>query len=188
MNVVRRVLIGSSLAILLVGISNADAEPVHPILPVPYTEFKEILPISIVSNHILEPIIESRHGTLHDPSTKPKVHLPPNPAHVVSVKPKQHAPKLTGNFTSGVASYYCLRGKSRCTIGHSGGPYAAIRKDLLFLRGKTVKVCRVGGSCTFVTIIDCNCGPNANLIDLYSYAFKKLGPISLGVLKVKVTW
>jgi hypothetical protein len=39
-----------------------------------------------------------------------------------------------------------------------------------------------------VTIIDCNCGPHANLIDLYRDAFSRLADPSRGVLTVTVTW
>lgn len=41
--------------------------------------------------------------------------------------------------------------------------------------------------CIEVTIIDCNCGPNANLIDLYSDAFRQLAPLSRGALSVTVS-
>lgn len=88
---------------------------------------------------------------------------------------------------SGVASWYCRPPTSRCTAGYSGGMYAAIRKDLLFLRGQVVTVC-AGSDCIEVTVIDCNCGPNANLIDLYSDAFQRLAPLSIGVVRVTVSW
>jgi hypothetical protein len=39
-----------------------------------------------------------------------------------------------------------------------------------------------------VTLIDCNCGEHANLIDLYSDAFQRLAPLSRGVVKVTVSW
>jgi rare lipoprotein A (peptidoglycan hydrolase) len=39
-----------------------------------------------------------------------------------------------------------------------------------------------------VTLIDfCQC-PGGRLLDLYSDAFERLGPLSRGVLKVTVTW
>lgn len=63
--------------------------------------------------------------------------------------------------------------------------YAAIRRDLLSLRGKRVQVC-TARKCITVTIIDCNCGPHANLIDLYSDAFRALAPLSAGRIKVTV--
>lgn len=65
------------------------------------------------------------------------------------------------------------------------------------MRGKKVAVCRNRTVCVTVTIIDCNCGPNANLIDLYADAFVAIAPrypkedsrydrLKWGALKVKV--
>jgi hypothetical protein len=39
-----------------------------------------------------------------------------------------------------------------------------------------------------VTIIDCNCGAGANLIDLYSDAFERLAPLSRGRIAVTLAW
>ena len=39
-----------------------------------------------------------------------------------------------------------------------------------------------------VTIIDCNCGPGANLIDLYADAFQRLAPLSRGRIPVTLAW
>lgn len=113
----------------------------------------------------------------------------PNIAPKQQVKVLESKPKTaTSNHSiKGVASWYCRAGVSRCTRGHSGGMYAAIRKDLLYLRGKRVNVCG-NGNCVVVTIIDCNCGSNANLIDLYSDAFRKLAPLNSGVVRVTVKW
>lgn len=87
---------------------------------------------------------------------------------------------------SGTATWFCLEGVSRCTYGVSDGMYAAIRRDLLFLLGRRVRVC--ADRCIEVTIIDCNCGPSANLIDLYSTAFLQLAPLSDGRVRVTVEW
>ena len=100
------------------------------------------------------------------------------------------AASMSGHSITGIASWYCRPGVSRCTRGHPDGLYAAIRRDLLTLRGARVTVCRTDlpSVCVVVTIIDCNCGPNANLIDLYSDAFRELAPLSRGVVKVTVHW
>jgi hypothetical protein len=37
-----------------------------------------------------------------------------------------------------------------------------------------------------VVVIDCNCGKNANLIDLYSDAFRRLAPLSRGRVDVVI--
>ena len=39
-----------------------------------------------------------------------------------------------------------------------------------------------------VTIIDCNCGSGANLIDLYADAFVRLASLSRGRIAVTLTW
>ena len=39
-----------------------------------------------------------------------------------------------------------------------------------------------------MTIIDCNCGPHANLIDLYADAFSRLAPLSRGRIDVMLEW
>lgn len=55
------------------------------------------------------------------------------------------------------------------------------------MRGKTISVC-TKRECIRVTVIDCNCGRNANLIDLYSDAFKRLAPLSQGTVRVTIRW
>lgn len=104
-----------------------------------------------------------------------------------SLKPNLPEPKPTfRTILSGQATWYCKRGVSRCTRGYPSGYYAAIRKDLLALRGKTVLVC--AKKCIRVKIIDCNCGPHANLIDLYWDAFNAISDPSLGRIRVTVKW
>jgi hypothetical protein len=94
----------------------------------------------------------------------------------------------SGSHRTGTASWYCGHG-SRCTNGHSGGLYAAAGPQLRVgnWRGRYVVV-QAGVRRVRVQLIDCNCGPHANLIDLYSDAFQHLAPLSRGVLKVTVTW
>jgi expansin (peptidoglycan-binding protein) len=71
--------------------------------------------------------------------------------------------------------------------------YAAIRgrpNEPLKHRHDMAKVCLLDNPqrCVTVEIVDCNCGANANLIDLYADAFKQLAPLSRGNIKVKLTW
>jgi len=116
----------------------------------------------------------------------------PAPTAKIIIKPKNTpAPKIsTSHKLSGIASWYCRPGVSRCTYTHpTGGYYAAIRKDLLELVGTRVLVCAVGtGKCVTVKIIDCNCGKNANLIDLYWDAFDAISNPSLGRIEVTLKW
>jgi len=135
---------------------------------------------------ILEPKIEF-------PRNKPKINqVVSEPRFEVKSTPKPvvkepvTTKKPTGKSVSGVASWYCKTGTSICTRGYPGGLYAAIRSDLLFLSGKVISVC--SSKCIHVTIIDCNCGPHANLIDLYSDAFKLLAPLGAGRIPVTIHW
>jgi len=120
------------------------------------------------------------------------VSLPANPPRVVSPQGGRTADREAAGSSGirGVASWYCGP-NSRCTRGYPGGLYAAagpaLRRLLADWRGRVVRVTGPSGSIT-VTIIDCNCGPNANLIDLYSDAFRRLAPLSRGLLKVTVSW
>lgn len=135
-------------------------------------------------------------GPTRPPYVRPIVALPPNPVRVVHVGAVGGS---SGHAVTGVASYYCnadpSRGRtSRCTVGHPdvGGDqfFAAIRRDLLDqLRGRRVRVCATGSRrCVEVQVIDCNCGPSANLIDLYADALERLVPVSRGTVSVVVSW
>ena len=127
-----------------------------------------------------------------DPGSVAKVRataLPPatpTASALATHRPTASAASVSG-IASGIASWYCLAGVSRCTRGHPSGMFAAIRRDLLFLRGHDVTVC-AGDRCIVVTVIDCNCGATANLIDLYSDAFRVLRPLSRGIVPVQVSW
>lgn len=162
-----------SFAIVL----SVSATPTSNYRPLPANEFRQVQ----VEEYdiIIEP-----HIPLSVPTDRPQV-APKAKAKVIDKsKPKT---ATSSHVVKGVASWYCLPGRSRCTYTHSGGMYAAIRKDLLHLRGKRINVC-AGKDCIVVTVIDCNCGSNANLIDLYSDAFRKLAPLSQGTVKVTISW
>jgi hypothetical protein len=65
--------------------------------------------------------------------------------------------------------------------------YAAIRRDLLGHRGERARVC-AGSRCVVVRVVDCNCGPGANLIDLYADAYQAIAPLSSGRTPVTLRW
>ena len=105
-------------------------------------------------------------------------------------------PEAAPDAVYGSATWYCNadpgRGPvSRCTRGHPDGGgeqlYAAIRRDLLHLRGDRISVCITGTTqCVRVTVIDCQCG-GSTLVDLYADAFERLGaPLSRGRLNVTI--
>jgi hypothetical protein len=106
----------------------------------------------------------------------------------IAVAGRSRVVRAVGHRLSGIASWFCRPGYSRCTRGFpASGMYAAagpaLRAALGNWRGRLVYV---NGIAT--RIIDCNCGPNANLIDLYSSVFRRLAPLSAGRLAVTITW
>lgn len=158
-----------------------------PIKPVPPTVFRPVVipditsPVRVPVTKVEDPI------STPTPSKAPVKQPKPKPK--VETKVKLKVPALSGRIRKGVASWYCVRGVSRCTRGFPDGRgsyYAAIRKDLLFLRGRRIQVC--SNRCLWVRIIDCNCGRNANLIDLYGDSFKYFYPLSKGRFNVTIRW
>lgn len=175
MNLIRKFLTAGILSLIFVS-QSYSIEPYVP-KPIPAGSFHPV----IIRDPLPEQSLTAR--------PVPKI---PKPDVIVKVKPTPkpviNQPKntTTGNSLRGTASWYCLSGVSRCTVGYPGGYYAAIRRDLLELRGDTVLVC--ASRCVRVKIIDCNCGPDANLIDLYWDAFNAIGNPSLGRMKVTISW
>lgn len=165
----------------LVFVSQSFSKEPYTYTPLPSELFS---PVQIITDPLPEPTLSVR-ATPSQPTPTPivKVIATPKP----TVKPTKPPKVFSAHTTSGIASWYCKSGVSRCTVGHPGGYYAAIRRDLLELRGQRVLVCSSGG-CIKVTIIDCNCGPNANLIDLYWDAFNAIGNPSSGFMKVTLKW
>ena len=98
--------------------------------------------------------------------------------------------RSTGHRASGLATWYCLPGVSRCHNAYPGGLYAAAGPGLRVgdWRGRRVQVCG-SGACVVVRLVDwCACGGGARLIDLYSDAFRRLAPLSSGGVRVTVRW
>jgi hypothetical protein len=102
--------------------------------------------------------------------------LPQDPARALTTRPS------TSLRRSGIASWYC------CTHGYPTGLYGAAGPALRtgHWRGRTVQV-GSGSRMVRVTLVDwCACPDR--LIDLYPAAFSRLGPLSRGLLNVKVSW
>jgi hypothetical protein len=119
-------------------------------------------------------------------SSHPRIVIPPRAPQVSQLVGGTGGSTGRVRGIEGQASWYCGNG-SRCTRGYPGGLYAAIRRDLLGHRGDRARVCS-GHRCVVVTIIDCNCGAGANLIDLYADAFGRLAPLSRGRIPVTLEW
>lgn len=89
----------------------------------------------------------------------------------------------------GAATWYCVPGVSACHRDYSSGLYAAAGAELRVgdWRGRKVAVC-AGDRCVRVTLVDwCACVGD-RVIDLYGDAFRRLAPLSEGVLRVSVRW
>ena len=130
-----------------------------------------------------------------EPRAKPKQPvraesiLKPTPKPIPRPISRTTAPSNPTHRVSGSASWYCKPGVSSCHVGYSGGLYAAAGPALRVgnWRGRTVSVCG-SGNCVNVKLIDsCACG-GGRVIDLYSDAFSRLAPVSVGTLSVRVSW
>lgn len=113
----------------------------------------------------------------------------PKQANPARVQVKTVPLRLTGKRASGAATWYCKSGASVCHYAYAGGMYAAAGPALRVgdWRGRRVQVCG-GAGCVVVTLIDwCACG-GSHIIDLYSDAFRRLGPLSSGAVRVTVRW
>lgn len=96
------------------------------------------------------------------------------------------------NSLKGVASWFCLPGRSACTYGYpasclcaAAGP--ALRAALGPSWRGTRVVVSTGRASVAVRLIDCLCS-GSNVIDLYSGVYSQLGALSSGLLDVEVTW
>ena len=139
-------------------------------------------------------VIVDDRSSLRPVPSRPVVRTPPAPVRVElrgTLRPGDQSgaggvrPALS---IAGTASWYCGNG-SPCTRGYPGGLYAAAGPALRVgdWRGRVVRVCRLS-TCIRVTLIDaCQCY-GARVLDLYSDAFRRLAPLSAGLVKVTVSW
>lgn len=133
-----------------------------------------ITPRPVYAEDIFEPLPSPPQMPLEQ-----VVPVPPDSEPAVTAAP---SPEPLVSYAS--ATWYCLPGVSRCTVGHSGGLYAAISPDLRWLGGR-LRVCS-DDSCVVVFVIDCNCQAVRG-IDLYADAFSVLAPLSVGRMTVTLT-
>ena len=125
-------------------------------------------------------------GRSFEPRANPK--QPARAESVVKATPRPTPPPNPTHNVSGRAAWYCQNG-SGCPAGYSGGLYAAAGAALRVgnWRGRTVSVCG-SGNCVNVKLIDsCWCA-SGRVIDLYSDAFRRLAPTSVGTISVRVSW
>jgi hypothetical protein len=132
-----------------------------------------------------DPSLSQAIGVIIKPTPTPR----PTPRPQIGSTGGGGSPSNTGNAVTGTASWYCLSGVSACHYQYSGGMYAAAGPALRVgaWRGRTVRVCS-GGRCVNVKLIDwCQCY-GSRVIDLYSDAFRQLGSLSSGTIRVTVSW
>ncbi len=175
----------ASLLVLLTATTGGLA--VVPTVPQP-VDPSLFRPITVAAAPTLRPTPTPRPEIIYEPNnapapTRPTVKQP-------EVKPKTEVKSApAGRSATGVPTYYCRAGKSRCTRGHpdvAGNQlYAAAGPSIRIgdWRGRTVNV-TANGKTIQVKLIDwCACGGD-HFIDLYYDAFKLLGFPS----KATVTW
>lgn len=105
--------------------------------------------------------------------------LPPTGAATVPVV------SMPATTLRGIASWYCLPGRSPCTVGFpADGAYAAAGPALRVgaWRGRVVRVNGID-----VRLIDW-CACPERIIDLYAGVFAQLAPLSAGLVTVEVEW
>ena len=173
-------------AVVLVGVlsTNAGAQP--PTVVAPVTGFRPVPTYNAPQG----PVRPSEESTaIPGPYLAPEPSYTPRPTptdplpKAVTPKPKPK-PRLASGSIRGVATWYCLPGRSRCTHGYAAsGNYGAagpeLRAALGHWRGKHVFVNGVE-----VILIDfCACGGD-HVIDVYHSTWVRIPHPN----HAKVTW
>jgi rare lipoprotein A (peptidoglycan hydrolase) len=142
------------------------------------------------------PVVEAAPWTPSPSEADPSLTLPspvqaPSPRSETEPTPRPSKRPPAPHRVSGQATWYCVKGVSRCPRTHNSGLYAAAGPALRVgdWRGRRVQVCRDGSEqCVLVTLVDwCACG-GGRVIDLFGDAFQGLGPLSRGTFPVTVRW
>jgi hypothetical protein len=130
--------------------------------------------------------------TVRQPHPLPSGHRAKRPSEAPQPSIRPSTGRSSGSHrTSGIASWYCRPGISRCTAGYPADCLCAAAGPALRVgdwRGRLVTVRASNGRTVPVRLVDCNCGSHANLIDLYAGAFERLAPLSRGRIAVTVSW
>jgi hypothetical protein len=111
------------------------------------------------------------------------------PANEAAAGPLQPTASMGGTI-AGLATWYCLPGRSACTRNHpASGMYAAAGPALRVgdWRDRWVTVTSGGRSVTVQLVDWCACS-GVRVIDLYASAMSQLAPLSRGVVAVEVSW
>jgi len=181
----------AAIVLLLAGSTTVSREPSAHSKPYNFTTVHIADAPKLNSPVIDEPQVY-REPSSTPPSKREKVSVPSVKPRAEKKPPANPATKLDragiGNDRAvfGKASYYC------CTNGYSSGEKVGAACSKLrdamgpSWRGQTVTVSR-GDQQVTVKLVDW-CGSKDKLIDLHPGAFKELGPLERGVLRVTVRW
>ena len=188
------------LAAFLGTATNTMAEPPFRAVPVPADAFTTIdpTPVRLDQPQVGDaaPVAPTPEGIADYASELPfasadaadRLAQPDAATRDAKVKAESKRPRIS-HRVRGQATWYCKTGVSSCHYANSGGMYAAAGAEIRKgdWRGRQVQVCQ-GGRCIWVTLIDwCAC-EGSRIIDLYSDAYRKLDPLSGGVITVTVGW
>lgn len=116
-----------------------------------------------------------------------------------SARPGLMSDSHVSHRLAGIASWYCLPGRSACTVGYSANDcrtpvwhcYAAAGPALRAVLGNWQDreiLVSFGDESVLVRIVDiCTC-PGGRLIDLYASTFGHLASLSTGTIELAVLW
>jgi len=120
--------------------------------------------------------------TRHDGPSSPNPARSAPPARKTTIGPSRRPAAVSGAVRRGEASWYC------CTRGYSSGALVAAAGPALRVgrwRGRYVTVC--ASRCVRARLVDW-CGCPHRVIDLHPGVFRRLAPMSRGVVQVRVSW
>jgi len=169
----RVIVVGLILGIALVLIVSSSSASKSPLViaPVNAYSFHDIYYEDLVKPTRTADTALSASLAIPTASPSPTVKLTAKP----TAKPKVVKPKLSSDQVSGVATWYCLPGTSRCTRGFSaGGAYGAAGPELRSALGPNWRGTTVYVNGIPVKLIDfCACGGN-HVVDVYHSTWLKI--------------
>jgi len=180
-----------SLVVMATGVTGQEPTPIIPISSTAFREVEAATPTPLPSpTPTLAPTPTPTPQSTPTPTPTVAPKPTPRPTPRPTKKPALPRASSTGHSASGVPTYYCRAGVSRCTRGYPDRAgvadyYAAAGPSLRVgnWRGRVVTVWANGRHLRVKLVDFCACG-GSHFIDLYWDAFKALGQPS----HAKVTW
>jgi hypothetical protein len=201
----RLVLLSLLLLVSTLSITSAQSRQPSPSSPPPVFRSLPVVPRSLPGGPrslpggpLVVPVIREGIGLTDPPGRRPDrpgvkpvrpsvTRIRQVPRHPSESSPVKRSPGVAWRV-AGVASWYCLAGVSACHHSYMGGLYAAAGPALRVgsWRNRSVVV-SLGGRSVRVRLVDW-CACPRRVIDLYADAFRRLAPLSSGVIRVRVSW